>query len=137
MTKEQYFQLKEEQKKLGKEIRETKNEYRERQRASSRFRKEIGTANDYYEGKINSATWEKIRPEYNKLNEKQFKSMCDLHKMQKEYRHKHIIYCFARGKTMSQIEPKVRKGNEPSRTELQRLMKVYDVQETLTLEVAS
>jgi hypothetical protein len=133
MTKEQYFQLKEEQKELGKKIRETKGGFREDQR---NFSKCQSTANDYYKGKTDSATWEKIRPEYNKLNEKQFKSMCDLHKTQREYRHKHIIYCFARGKTMKQIEPKVREHNEPNQTELQRLMKLYDVREPLALEVA-
>jgi len=137
MTKEQYLQLKAEQKELGKKIREARDGFKEDQRSFSKFQKDNGTVNDYYEGRMNSTTWEKIQGEYGKLNQKQYDSMCTLHQMQREYRYKHIVYCFARGKTMNQIEPKVRKGNEPSRYELQRLMKLYDVKEPLVLEVAS
>lgn len=33
--------------------------------------------------------------------------------LKQEARHKHIAYCIMRGKEYSQIEPKVREGNEP------------------------
>ena len=137
MTKEQYLSLKEELKELGKKIREAKNGHKNDQREFSHYQRDNGTFNDYYEGRINSTTWETIRPEYNKLYNKQFESMSDLHRMQREFRHKHIVYCFARGRTMKEIEPKVRQGNEPSRQELQRLMKMYDVREPLVLEASA
>ena len=35
---------------------------------------------------------------------------------QYNFRHKHIAYCMARGRTYEQIEPKVREGNEPNKT---------------------
>jgi len=137
MTKEQYLNLKQELKDLAVKIRESKNGFREDQREFSKCQKENGTANDYYEGKINSEVWEKIQPEYSKLNKKQYESMIDLHKIRSEYRYKHIVYCFARGRTMKEIEPKVRKDNEIDLHELQRLMKIHDVREPLVLEVSA
>lgn len=35
------------------------------------------------------------------------------------FRHKHIAYCLARGRTMLQIEPKVGPGNEPDDDRIQ------------------
>lgn len=37
------------------------------------------------------------------------------------YRHMHIVYCLRRGRTMEQIESKVRLGNEPSKTLLAKI----------------
>ena len=137
MTKEQYLSVKAELKELGKIIRELKNGFREDQKTFSKYQSEHGTFNDYYEGRMNSTIWETIQPEYSKLNQKQYGSMITLQETQFDYRHLHIVYSFARGKTMSQIEPKTRKGNKPHRDVLQRLMKVYDVHEPLVLEAAS
>lgn len=124
MTKETYFNLKQELKDLAVKIRETKIGHKNDQRGFSISSKK-GTFNDYYEGRINSATWEEIRPEYNKAYNKQANSHSDLMSMKREYRHKHIVYSLARGRTMEQIEPKVREGNEPSRHELERLKELY------------
>lgn len=125
MTKETYLNLKQELKDLAVKIRESKADYKNSQRAFS-TRSKNGTFNDYYEGKIDSATWETIRPEYNKAYNKQVNEQQSLQSMRSEYRHKHIIYSLARGRTMEQIEPKVREGNEPSSYELNRLKKLYD-----------
>jgi len=46
-------------------------------------------------------------------------------KMQREYRHKHIAYSMLLGRTMEQIEPKVREHNEPSMATVKRLMDQY------------
>jgi hypothetical protein len=137
MTKEQYLGLKEELKELASKIKATKPEFKETQRDFSKYQKENGTFNDYYEGRMNSTTWETIRPEYNKLWREQESKRDDIDSLRREFRHKHIVYCFARGRTMKEIEPKVRKGNEPSKHELQRLMKEYDVREPLELEVSA
>jgi len=136
MTKEQYFNLKQELKDLAVKIRESKDDHKNDQRAFSQCSKQ-GTANDYYDGVIDSVKWEAIRPTYNKLYSKQLKSLQEKYSLRREYRHKHIVYCFARGRTMQQIEPKVREGNEPSRHELERLMKIYDVKELLVLEASA
>lgn len=37
----------------------------------------------------------------------------DVLSLKHDYRHKHIAYSLMRGKEYSQVEPKVRKGNEP------------------------
>ena len=125
MTKETYLNLKQELKDLAVKIRESKVGYKNSQREFS-TRSKTGTFNDYYEGKIDSATWESIRPEYNKAYNKQVNEQHSLHDMRREYRHKHIVYSLARGRTMEQIEPKVREGNEPSRHEIERLKKLYE-----------
>ena len=137
MTKEQYKNLKQELKDLAEKIRETKADHKNDQREFSIYSRENGTFNDYYDGRINSTKWEAIRPEYNKLYSKQLKSHQTKESLRREYRHKHIVYCFARGRTMQEIEPKVREGNDPSRHELERLMKMYDVREPLALEASA
>lgn len=129
MTKETYLNLKQELKDLAVKIRETKTEHRGAQRECSLYGNEHGTFIDYYNGKIDSATWEKIRPEYSKRSNAAYSAFDNLKSMQHEYRHKHIVYSLARGRTMEQIEPKVREGNEPSRYELNRLKELYGFDE--------
>tara|TARA_R110000824_G_scaffold218435_2_gene405061 strand:+ start:8851 stop:9162 length:312 start_codon:yes stop_codon:yes gene_type:complete len=46
-------------------------------------------------------------------------------KMRSEYRNKHIAYCLLRGRTIEQIEPTTRKGNEPNMPAIKRLMSKY------------
>jgi len=41
------------------------------------------------------------------------------------YRHKHIAYCLLRGRTYEQIENKVREGNEPDFTKIEKIMQEY------------
>lgn len=131
MIREQYFQLKSELKELAHQIKSEKLEYKVSQKNLSVFQKANGSFIDYYEGRINSSKWETIRPEHEKLSKMMYSLQSDLKEKRVEYRLKHIVYCLARGRTMSQIEPKVAKGNEPSRIKLERLMKLYDVQEKI------
>lgn len=41
------------------------------------------------------------------------------------YRYKHIAYCLLRGRTIEQIEPKNRKGNEPKTYWINKYMELY------------
>jgi len=133
MTKEQYFGLKNELKELASNIRIAKYGFRGAQKDLSIFQSKNGSINDYFDGRINSTKWESIRPEHEALSKKQCNLMGNFYKMKRDYRHKHIVYCFARGKTMNQIEPKVREKNEPSSAELKRLMKMYEVEEPVAV----
>jgi hypothetical protein len=129
MTREQYFGLKAELKDLAQKIKGAKPEFRKAQSNLSKFQNLNGSYNTYFEGKINSTQWEQIRPEHEKLEGAVGTLRRSLSDLKYDYRHKHIVYSFARGKTMEQIEPKVREGNEPSRRQLESLMKMYDVTE--------
>jgi len=48
-----------------------------------------------------------------------------LRKLQYEYRHHHIAYCELRGRTRSQIEPKIREHNEPNETYIKQIKEKY------------
>ena len=43
----------------------------------------------------------------------------------RDYRHKHIVYCLLRGKTMEQIENKNREHNEPNASLIKKYMEEY------------
>lgn len=133
MTKEQYFGLKNELKELASNIKIAKKGFRGAQKDLSIFQSKNGSINDYFDGSINSTKWESIRPEHENLSKKQNGLMGSLYQMRRDYRHKHIVYCFARGKTMKEIEPKVREKNEPSSAELKRLMKLFEVEEPVAI----
>src|SRR5208337_144882 len=115
MTREQYFALRSELKEIAQKIKSIRPQYRLSQKTLSLFQNKNGSLNDYYEGRINSSKWELIRSEHNVLDDARAKLHVQLFELQMDFRFKHMIYCFARGKTRQQIEPKVRKGNEPSR----------------------
>jgi len=129
MTREQYFALRSELKEMAQKIKETKPAYRLSQKTLSLFQNKNGSFNDYYEGRINSTKWELIRPEHSKLSGERERLFDQLYGLQKDFRLKHMVYCFARGKTKLQIEPKVRERNEPNQGKLEELMKKYDVKE--------
>ena len=129
MTKEQYFTVRSELKEIAQKIRETKPAYRLSQRTLSLYQNKNGSLNDYYEGRINSTKWELIRAEHEKLDDARSNLHNELVSTQDDFRLLHMVYCFARGKTRQQIEPKVREGNEPNRWRLEELMKRYDVKE--------
>lgn len=42
-----------------------------------------------------------------------------------QYRHMHIAYCEMRGTPYERIEPKVREGNEPDRTQIDHYKEQY------------
>ncbi len=46
-------------------------------------------------------------------------------KLQYEYRHHHIAYCELRGRTRSQIEPKIREHNEPNESYIKQIKEKY------------
>jgi len=48
-----------------------------------------------------------------------------LYAKQWHYRHEHIVYCLLRGRTIEEIENKVREGNEPDEKLLERYMDQY------------
>jgi hypothetical protein len=137
MTREQYFALKEELKALALQIKKLKPTYRNiAQPDFSNFERQYGSRQAYFSGAIKSSTWELIQKDWNEKYNTQNSMFTSLYTMIRDFRHKHIVYCFARGKIYSQIEQKVRKGHEPSKYELQRLMKLYEVEEPLTVEAS-
>jgi hypothetical protein len=100
MTKEQYFQMKDELKALAKQISSDRNEFKNRQRNFSTGEKEYGTLDDAYSGN-NDAKQKGISEVYRPM----YKMQSDLLDMKHEYRAKHIAYSMARGRTIDQIEP--------------------------------
>jgi len=49
----------------------------------------------------------------------------DIKKAKYEFRHQHIAYCLARGKTYEQVEQKVRENNEPNQEYVGKLLEIY------------
>lgn len=129
MTKEQYLNLKGELKELAKEIRQTKNERREKARTFSFFEKNNGGFNDYYEGRIGETQWLSIREDYNKLLHAQVNSAEDVTILKREFREKHIAYCLARGRTLKEIEPHNKEGNEIDAFTFKSILKKYEIPE--------
>lgn len=43
-----------------------------------------------------------------------------------EFRHKHIAYCMAKGRSYEQIENKTREGNEPDFNYIKKLVEEYE-----------
>lgn len=137
MTKEQYLNLKQELKDLAVKIRETKSNHKNNQRAFSKQERNYGTRNSYFDGDINSTTWESIRPDWSRLYKEQLNSLEEVEKLRYEYRYKHIVYCFARGRTLEEIEPKNKKGNKADSFKIKEMMKKYEVRYPLRLEVVA
>lgn len=56
----------------------------------------------------------------------------------RDYRHMHIAYCLLRGRTMEQIENKVRENNSPNMTRVENIMREYrEVEEIQCAEVVN
>ena len=49
----------------------------------------------------------------------------DIKKAKYEFRHQHIAYCLARGRSYEQIESKVRENNEPNQDYIRELLEKY------------
>lgn len=49
----------------------------------------------------------------------------DIQKAKYEFRHQHIAYCLARGRSYEQIESKVRENNEPNQKYIEQLLNEY------------
>lgn len=131
MTKEQYFTLKSELKAMAQQIKSAKLYHHTAQKDFSTCERERGSVADYYKGLIPSVKWESARSEYNRLYELQLDLYRGVQSLKHDFRHLHMVYCFARGKTREQIERKVREGNEPDSKRLESLMEKYDVKESI------
>jgi hypothetical protein len=49
----------------------------------------------------------------------------EVQKAKYEFRHEHIAYCMARGKSYEQVEQKVRDNNEPNQEYIEQLLNAY------------
>lgn len=106
MTKEQYLNLKDELKELAKLLRQVKNQVKENQRSLSGYERNVMTSPcDYY------LIGEKLEGWYKELRPVRT-TQSDMMKLKCEYRAKHILYSLSRGRTMDQIEPKIRDKND-------------------------
>jgi hypothetical protein len=72
------------------------------------------------------ASAQKIRKLKSERKKSEFGYVRGLSSEQRTFRHKHIVYCLLRGRTMEQIEPKVREGNEPSEYLINRYRGQYE-----------
>lgn len=128
MTRENYLELKAELKELAKSLKINKKDFRTTQSKYSTFerdhRKELGDR-----GYKNSKAWEKLYPLYRDLSSKENSLYITVKDQKYEFRHKHIMYCLARGKTYEQIEQKTRDGNEPNWSYINCLKKQYGFDE--------
>lgn len=124
MNSENYFKLKSELKELAKEIKSAKRIKKEIEVAYSdiaKFKKNVTMQHT----KDIVAKWKTWGDKY--------RSLCDainnVSSLKYKFRHKHIIYSMARGKTYEQIEQKVRKGNEPDWFTIEKLKEDYGFDE--------
>ena len=69
--------------------------------------------------------YKKAMEKYEKSGRWSYVIECDIKKAKYEYRHQHIVYCLARGRTYEQIESKVREGNEPNQDYIKQLLSEY------------
>jgi len=69
--------------------------------------------------------YKKAREKYEKSGRWSYIIEHDIKKAKYEFRHQHIAYCLARGKTYEQIEQKVREGNEPNQDYIEQLLSEY------------
>ena len=67
---------------------------------------------------------------FNEANEKHknrwsYQIERDIKKAKYEFRHEHIAYCLARGRSYEQVEQKVRENNEPDEEYIRELLESY------------
>jgi len=74
-----------------------------------------------------------IRREKNKRKDYRNGFVPGLDNLRYKARHKHIVYCLLRGKTIDQIESKVRPGNEHSKYYVEQLLKEFQGADNETL----
>jgi hypothetical protein len=121
MTKEQFLNLKSEQKHLASEIKTDKSNRKTSQREVTKFIFE----NPY--SWVSGKHWSNEQIErYNLLSKESKKCLDALSKDKSDYRYKHIIYSLSKGKTYNQIEQKVRKENKPNIDTLKSVASEYD-----------
>lgn len=129
MTKEQYFNLKDELKELAIQIRQLKPQFKSVQRDLSKYELNVITIpKDYHwESKKLEGWFKLVRPVRS--------AQSDLFRLKHEYRAKHILYSLARGRTINQIEPKIKDVNDYGyilvyETLIPKYVKQYDFDNT-------
>lgn len=133
MTSEEYFDLKQELKDLRREIREGKAFFKNGQRAYSAQQNEYGCTF----GEKKSVTWQEWKEAHSENPSRysvQLGFLRSLEKLQMKYRYKHVAYSLARGRTLKEIEPKNKQGNEISIGWLIVELKRYNINEDCLLE---
>lgn len=138
MKKENYLKLKGELKVLAQEIKNQKFDFKSSQRAYSTLEKEYGCAESVYEKymdpKFNHQLYSEARSTMQKTLSLVHSNMNRLYDIRTRYRHLHIVYCLARGRTLEQIEPKVRGqgtywANTPDGSLIESIKKEYGFEE--------
>lgn len=126
MTKLNYLKLKKELKSLAKEIREAKNVRREVERNYS---------NSNYSTQLKNITMSNSEDILKMFKDNPYRAVETARSEHKKrcwtYRHKHIVYCLARGRTIEQIELKVREGNERSNSLIEKYKEQYGFDESI------
>ena len=90
---------------LAQQLRELKRELRQ-----------------YYDDR-NTMKWSDVEKKYK--GRYSYKIESDIKKAKYEFRHQHIAYCLARGRSYEQIESKVRENNEPNQEYIRELLESY------------
>lgn len=90
---------------LAQQLRELKRELRQ-----------------YYDD-INSMKWPDVEKKYK--GRYSYDIERDIKKAKYEFRHQHIAYCLARGRSYEQVEQKVRENNEPNQDYIGKLLETY------------
>ena len=144
MTKENYLKLKNELKSLAAQIRPAKIEFNQSQKDYSIMKNDNGSSwrtvvEAFVNPKLDKGYYSQLRDQYSAAMNR-----IDAARVQKEmlkfkYRHLHIVYCLARGKTMEQIEPKVRGqgtywANVPDQKAIDEIKNLYGFDETQETE---
>ena len=129
MNKANYIELRNTLKEMREELKVVKPEYKSAQKALSTCQKEFGSWNALYKELESLHITKKEFDERTQILSKFSTIIChklnEKESLQDEYRHLHIVYSLARGRTMEQIEPKVREGNEPNLSQITALKERY------------
>lgn len=134
MTRINYMRMKNELKSLAKEIRQEKDNFKSQQREYSKIENEHGCAETVYmkymDPKYNHELYKNVRDTMSKVGSTVNTYRCNVWDLQSKFRHLHIVYCLARGKTLEQIEPKVKDqgtwyANTPKKELIEQIKKEY------------
>ena len=143
MTKENYLKLKNELKSLAAQIRPAKTEFNQSQRDYSIMQHGNGSWRTVVEAfvnpKMDKGYYSNLKKQYVEAMNRIESARAQKEMLKFKYRHLHIVYCLARGKTMEQIEPKVHGqgtywANVPDQKAIDEIKKLYGFDETQEIE---
>lgn len=116
MNKANYIELRKTLKEIREKIKTVKPEYKDAQRALSACQKNNGSWDSIYKEleslHITKKDFDEKRNTLSKLSSTIYDKLNEKENLRESYRYLHVIYSLARGRTLEQIEPKVREGNE-------------------------